>query len=234
MSKKIAVVIPCYKVKIFILPLLSAIGSEVSTIYVVDDKCPEETGKWVERNITDARIKVIYNTENQGVGGATIAGYRQALEDGADIVVKLDGDGQMSPALLPAFVKPILSGAADYVKGNRFFYLHSLVKMPVGRVIGNALLSFITKVSSGYWNIFDPTNGYTAIHRTALALLPLSKIHKGYFFESDILLHLNLIKAVVSDVQMEAVYGSEVSNLKFTHNIVPFARGHDVVCIHCT
>lgn len=225
-QKKIAVVIPSYKVKNFILPVIAGIGAEVSKIYVIDDECPEETGKWVAAKVNDPRVVVLYNSENLGVGGATMVGYQRALEDGMDIVVKLDGDGQMDPALLPNFVKPILAGKADYVKGNRFFHLHSLSKMPLSRIIGNAVLSFVTKMSSGYWNIFDPTNGYTAIHRIALQQLPMPEISKRFFFESDILYHLNLIKAVVSDVQMKAIYGTETSNLEFARNIGPFAKGH--------
>src|SRR5690606_29907223 len=122
-----------------------------------------------------------------GVGGAIMTAYRQALEDGMDIVVKIDGDGQMNPELLPLFVKPIVDGRADYTKGNRFFRLESLQDMPRIRLIGNSALSFLTKLSCGYWNIMDPTNGYTAIHTSVLRELPLDKIEKRYFFETDML-----------------------------------------------
>jgi glycosyltransferase involved in cell wall biosynthesis len=183
----VAVVIPTYKVRSHILSVVERIGSAVSKIYIVDDKCPEGSGQFVLERCRDSRVEVIFNQVNQGVGGATIAGYRRALLDGADIVVKLDGDGQMDPAAIASLIRPIERGVADYTKGNRFYSFENLEGMPVLRKIGNTGLSFITKVSSGYWDVMDPTNGYTAIHAGALSLLPLSKIEKRYFFESDML-----------------------------------------------
>ena len=171
---KIVVVIPSYRVKQHILGVINSIGQEVNAIYVVDDKCPEQTGHFVEENCKDSRVKVVYHEKNKGVGGATMSGYRAALNDGADIMVKLDGDGQMNPALIPQLVKPLINGEADYTKGNRFFNLESLRQMPIIRLFGNSVLSFISKVSSGYWNLMDPTNGFTAIHATAAKLLPLA------------------------------------------------------------
>ena len=128
-------------------------------------------------------MKVVWHEKNQGVGGASATGFRLALQEGAGIVVKLDGDGQMDPCLLPRFLNPILAGRADYCKGNRFFTVEAVQSMPKPRLLGNAVLSFVTKLSSGYWNIFDPTNGYVAIHARVLAELPLEKLHHGYFFE---------------------------------------------------
>jgi glycosyltransferase involved in cell wall biosynthesis len=161
-----------------------------------------------------------------GVGGAMISGYRLALTKGANILIKIDGDGQMDPNLIPKFIHPIIDGMADYTKGNRFYDLSSLKSMPPARLFGNAVLSFLNKISSGYWNLFDPTNGYTAIHAKLLNRIPFEKISKRYFFESDMLFRLNLLRAKVVDVPMMALYGNEVSGLKITKIIVPFAFGH--------
>lgn len=223
---RIAVVIPSYKVRKHIVDVVSKIGPECEKIYVVDDACPEKTGDFVAANLIDQRIVVLYNDKNLGVGGAVVRGYIAALEDGIDIIVKLDGDGQMDPSLIPDFVAPLIAGEADYTKGNRFFDLESIGRMPAIRIVGNAVLSFMTKLSSGYWDLFDPTNGYTAIHRDALRHLPLVKISKRYFFESDMLFRLNTIRAVVLDIPMDAIYGEEISNLKVSRVLGEFFFKH--------
>jgi dolichol-phosphate mannosyltransferase len=210
----VAVVIPCYRVSGQVQEVIARIGPEVRRIYVIDDACPEHTGDCVERDCTDGRVTVIRHPENQGVGGAMVTGYRAALVSGEEIVVKIDGDGQMDPALIPRFVKALAQGQADYTKGNRFYDLESLRTMPRVRMLGNAVLSLVNKISSGYWDVMDPTNGYTAIHRTVLSHLPLEKIDRGYFFESDMLLRLYTLRAVVRDVPMTAHYGDETSNLR--------------------
>ncbi|WP_085710801.1 MULTISPECIES: glycosyltransferase family 2 protein [unclassified Pseudomonas] len=225
-DKKIAVLIPSYKVKEHILGVISAIGPEVDTIYVIDDCCPVESGKFVEANCTDPRVRVLRNPENQGVGGAMMTGYRAAIADGMDVMVKIDGDGQMDPSLITHFTDPILAGEADYTKGNRFFDLEEIRAMPKMRLFGNAVLSFMTKFSSGYWELFDPTNGYTAIHRDAARHLPFDKISKRYFFETDILFRLNILRAVVIDIPMDAKYGDEVSNLKISKIVGEFLLKH--------
>lgn len=231
-TKSIAVVIPAYKVSRHICDVVDAIGPEVSRIYVVDDACPEESGCIVQRKYShDSRVKVIFNEVNQGVGGAVMAGYRQASLDGAAVIVKVDGDGQMDPSLIPAFVEPILRGHADYTKGNRFYSLDGLSAMPRARVFGNAVLSFMTKFSTGYWNIFDPTNGFTAIHASLIAALPLDKISRRYFFETDMLFRLGTLRAVVRDIPMVAVYGDEVSGLKIRRIVGEFAIKHAVITI---
>jgi hypothetical protein len=142
-----------------------------------------------------------------------MSGYRAALADTHDIVVKIDGDGQMDPADLPRLIHPIVIGQADYCKGNRFFDPEGLSAMPWVRLIGNGLLSLLSKLSTGYWQLFDPNNGYTAIHAHVLAKLPLHKISQRYFFESDMLFRLGLMRAVVLDIPMPARYGNEHSHL---------------------
>ncbi len=224
---KIAVVIPSFKVRPHVLSVIAEIGPEVSRIYVVDDCCPEASGDFVESNCNDERILVIRHIENQGVGGAVMTGYQAAIADGMDIIVKLDGDGQMDPRLIPCFITPILDGEADYTKGNRFFDLEAILEMPKIRLLGNAALSFMTKFSSGYWDLFDPTNGYTAIHRDVASHLPFNKISRRYFFETDMLFRLNTLRAVVVDIPMDAKYGTEVSNLKIYKVMGEFFLKHN-------
>lgn len=214
MTKKIAVVIPCFRVKSHILDVLSRVGPEVSRIYVVDDCCPDASGAHVRQNCSDERVTVIRNESNQGVGGAVIVGYKAAVADGADIIVKIDGDGQMDPRLLPRLVLPIRKGQADYTKGNRFFDLTHIRRMPGIRLFGNAILSLMSKLSTGYWKILDPNNGYTAIDARLVAHLPLERISKRYFFETDMLFRLNILRAVVMDIPMDAIYADEQSNLR--------------------
>lgn len=223
---RIAVVIPCFRVRDHVLDVIARIGPEVGWIFVVDDACPEGSGRHVREHCRDPRVRVLVHERNQGVGGAVVTGYRAALDTPAVAVAKLDGDGQMDPALLARFAQPVLDGRADYAKGNRFHSLGSTRGMPALRLFGNAALSFLSKLSTGYWQVFDPTNGYTVIRRDLLALLPLDAVARRYFFESDLLHHLGLVRAVVVDVPMQAVYGDEPSSLSPLRTIVPFALGH--------
>lgn len=218
----VAAVVPCYMTGPGVLDVLAAMPKDVDRIIVVDDACPDGTGSLVRSNVDDERVRIIVLPQNLGVGGATIAGYRAALDEGHGIIVKLDGDGQMDPRLIPGLIRPIVNQSADYVKGNRFFDLDALRSMPIVRKLGNAGLSFVTKASSGYWQIMDPTNGYTAIHSDVLGLLPLDKIDTRFFFESDLLFRLGTIGAVVVDAPMRAVYGTEISQLNPTAHIAPF------------
>ena len=224
----IAVVIPCYRVRDAILDVLAGIGPECERIYVVDDACPEGTGKHVEQHCGDPRVKVLFHAENRGVGGATLTGYRRAIEDRADVLVKLDGDGQMDPSQIPRLTRPILEGEADYTKGNRFYDLDAVRRMPRARLVGNAALSFVAKLSSGYWNVFDPTNGFTALHARVARALPLHKVSAGFFFESDMLFRLGTLRAVVREIPMEARYGDEHSNLRIGRVLWEFPLRHAV------
>ncbi len=225
-SSRIAVVVPCYRVAAQVLGVLAAMPPLVSKIYCVDDACPEDTGSHISAHCQDPRVVVLRHARNGGVGAATLSGYRAALADGMRIVIKIDGDGQMNPNLIPRFVRLLLAGEADYCKGNRFHRPASLSGMPPARLFGNAVLSFLTKISSGYWQIFDPNNGYTAIHASALRLLPLESIDQGYFFESDMLCRLNIARAVVRDIPMDAVYGDAPSSLRIHRVASQFAVKH--------
>jgi glycosyltransferase involved in cell wall biosynthesis len=225
-AAQIAVIVPCYRSRERVLDVLARIGPECTAIFVVDDACPEGTGAFVEERCRDPRVRVLRHAENQGVGGATLSGYRAALEAGAHVLVKLDSDGQMDPARIPALVAPILCGEADYTKGNRFFDLEGLAPMPPVRLFGNAALSFLNKLSSGYWEIYDPTNGFTALHAEVARVLSFAKLARRYFFESDLLFRLGTLRAVVVDVPMPARYGDERSGLSVARALPEFAAKH--------
>lgn len=225
-TARVAVVIPCFRVREQVLDVIDSIGPEVGWIFAVDDACPEGSGRWISERCRDPRVRVLRHEVNQGVGGAVMTGYRAALETPAEVIVKIDGDGQMDPALLMRFAAPLLTGMADYSKGNRFHRIGFVRRMPWVRLFGNAVLSFLTKLSSGYWQIADPTNGYTAIRRELVGELELDRVARRYFFESDLLYHLYELGAVVTDVPMLARYEGEPSSLRPMRVIGPFLLGH--------
>ena len=222
----VAAVIPCYREKDRVLEVIAGIGPGVSHIFVIDDACPDGTGSHVRAECKDPRVTVLTHERNKGVGGATMTGYEGAWQAGCDIIVKVDGDGQMDPGRIADLIAPIVSGDADYSKGNRFHDLAGLSDMPGLRIAGNLALSFASKLSSGYWDIFDPTNGFTAIHAKVARALPYPKLSPGFFFESDLLFRLNLLGAVVVDVPMEARYGTERSSLLIRKVVFEFPFKH--------
>lgn len=220
------VVIPAYRAAASIMPVIAAIGPEIDLIVVVDDGCPEGTGPRVSARCADPRVIVLMHADNQGVGGAVLTGMRYALAKGADIIVKLDADGQMDPRQIPALIHAIETGSADYVKGDRFFFLTNAASMPKVRLLGNLALSFMAKVSSGYWTVMDPTNGFFAIHGRVAELLDDKRIAKRYFFETDLLHHLGLLRAKVVEFPMRAKYEGETSSLRISRVLLPFLSGH--------
>jgi glycosyltransferase involved in cell wall biosynthesis len=219
-------VIPCYRVRSHVLKVIDKIPPWVEGIVCVDDACPEASGDFIEAQAKDPRVVVVRLRQNQGVGGATLAGYAEAARRGAHVMVKVDGDDQMDLVHLAPLVAPILLGEADYTKGNRFTSVSHLRNMPRVRVFGNAALSFAAKVSSGYWNIFDPTNGYTAVEAAVAVQLMEKRVSRRFFFETDLLYHLGTLRAVVRDVPIPARYGEEVSNLRVGAIVGPFALKH--------
>ncbi|EYD78402.1 Glycosyl transferase, group 2 family protein [Rubellimicrobium mesophilum DSM 19309] len=223
---KLAAVIPCFRVRRHIAEVVAGVLPYVDHVFVVDDCCPELTGDLVAAMFPPDRVTVLRHPENRGVGGATVTGYCAAFAARYDIAIKIDGDGQMDPAHIPDLVHPIIAGEADYTKGNRFYQREHLARMPKVRLFGNSVLSLITKVSSGYWNIMDPTNGYTALHATAAQEIGLARVDRRYFFESDMLFRLNIARAVVKDVPMPAIYGTEKSNLPIRHVLHEFPAKH--------
>lgn len=225
-NKKIAVVIPAYKVESQILSVIESIPSFCNYIIVVIDGCPDNTYSIVsdysplpEKN---QKIIVLQHQKNRGVGAAMKTGYLKALELNVDIVVKLDGDGQMDSTNIEKLVKPIIEGVADYAKGNRFYEIGYLVSMPKIRLFGNSICSFLSKITSGYWSIMDPTNGFTAIHYSCLSYLQIENLDDTYFFESDMLYQLSLVRAVVMDIPMKSCYQNEDSNLSILRTIRTF------------
>jgi glycosyltransferase involved in cell wall biosynthesis len=209
---KIAVVIPAYNEQDRIADVIRNLPSLVDHIIVVDDHSSDNTAA-AAKAVTDPRLTVIRLDHNQGVGGATLAGWDRAVELGAEVLVKMDGDGQMDPNGLPTILDPVRTGAADYTKGNRFLHARELVRMPLSRRIGNIGLSFMAKLASGYWNMFDPNNGYLAIHASVYKMLDRRRLHPRFFFENSLLLELGLQRAVVRDVYMPSRYNDKVSHL---------------------
>ena len=211
----VAAVVPAYNVSREIAAVLRSIPPMVRTIVVVDDASTDDTHAIVERcAAVDRRVITVRHEQNRGVGGAMITGFRTAIDAGADVVVKIDGDGQMPLWLLPHLVQPLIDGEADYTKGNRFRDFEALRQMPLVRRVGNVMLSFLAKAATGYWRCFDPTNGFVAIRADVLSQLPLQKIDPTYFFETSMLAQLYLVDAVVKEVPMPARYAGETSSLR--------------------
>ena len=231
-AARIAVVIPSFRAAATIGSVLGAIGPEVELIYVVDDGCPDSTGERALRDHEDSRLAVLRNPRNLGVGGAMKRGYARALADGAEIVVKLDADGQMDPLHIPLLLAPILQGSADYAKGNRFAperlmpsgsAPRALKAMPPVRRAGNMAFSMLHRAATGYWRIGDPANGYTAVHARALERIGLEALADCFFFETDMLFRLNLVDAVVADVPLPACYPGSGSSLSLRRVAPRFA-----------
>ncbi len=210
----VAAVIPAYNVANELGGVLRALPPLFTNIVVIDDGSTDQTAAIAERYAQlDHRITVVRHEANRGVGGAVMTGFRTAVDAGADILVKIDGDGQMPVWLVPELIEPLIAGEADYVKGNRFRDFRAIRAMPFVRRLGNVALSFLAKAATGYWHTFDPTNGFLAIRSDVLGQLPLQKIDPSYFFETSMLSHLYLIGAVVKEVPMPARYAGETSSL---------------------
>ncbi|WP_051988193.1 glycosyltransferase family 2 protein [Bosea sp. UNC402CLCol] len=221
----VAVIIPCYRVRAHIETVVRNVKDKVDHVFVVDDKCPEESGALVAERFPDTNVTVITHEVNQGVGGAMMTGYRAAAP-AYDLLVKMDGDDQMDPDFLDVLTAPVVVGDADYAKGNRFHAPHYLRQMPKIRIFGNAMLSFLNKMSSGYWKLMDPTNGYTCLNSRVVDKTDFEKIDRRFFFESDLIFQLGLIRAVIADVPIPARYGEEISNLSARKVLFPFLRKH--------
>lgn len=219
----ISVVIPCYNVSKHIENVIQQLPSEVSWVIAVNDCSKDDTEK-VLLQLTEKNKKIVFinHSTNQGVGGAMLTGFKKSIELNTDITIKIDGDDQMDSSLIPALIQPIIANKADYTKGNRFRDFKALKKMPVIRRIGNLGLSFLIKVASGYWNIFDPNNGFVAINNETLKRINIGKIHKRYFFESSMLIELYHADAVIQEIPMRARYGDEVSHLSLTRTLFGF------------
>lgn len=209
----VAAVVPAYKEETMIATVIETMPGFIDHIVVVDDCSPDATSE-VVRSIGSSRVTLIRHEVNQGVGGAIITGHRAAMELGADVNVIMAGDAQMDPAHLPALLDQVTDGGYGFAKANRFYAPESFQGMPRHRVFGNIVLSFMTKLASGYWHLFDPQNGYTAVRVEVLRNIPLDAVAKRYSFENDFLIHLNIQQVSAVDVPVPAVYGDEVSSIK--------------------
>ncbi|WP_164233536.1 glycosyltransferase family 2 protein [Microbacterium hydrocarbonoxydans] len=209
----IAAVVPAYKEEKMIARVIETMPDFVDHIVIVDDCSPDATSE-VVRSADDPRVTLIRHEINQGVGGAIITAHKAAMELGSDVNVVMAGDAQMDPAYLPALLDKVTDGGYGFAKANRFYSPESFHGMPGYRVFGNIVLSFFTKLASGYWNLFDPQNGYTAVRTEVLSRIPLDRVAKRYSFENDLLIHLNILQIPATDVPIPAVYGDEVSSIR--------------------
>lgn len=210
---KIAVVIPCYRVRDQIVNVVDSVRAVADFVIAVDDCCPEKSGESLRKVDSDPKVTILFHEKNQGVGGAMITGFKAALDLGADIVVKMDGDGQMEAKHLPRLIGPLVARKADFTKGNRFFDLRALRSMPLVRRFGNFGLTLLSKAASGFWHLSDPTNGFFALRANALRLLNFHLLAPRYFFEISLLIQLNVIRAIALDVPIPAKYADENSSL---------------------
>lgn len=215
----IAAVVPAYREAKMITTVIDTMPAYVDHIVIVDDCSPDDTSAVVSRS-EDPRVSLIRHEVNQGVGGAIITGHRRAMELGSDVNVIMAGDAQMDPDYLPELLNKVTSEGYGFAKANRFFSPESFQGMPGYRVFGNIVLSFMTKVASGYWHLFDPQNGYTAIRTSELRRVPLDRVSRRYSFENDLLIHLNILQVPAIDVPIPAIYGEEVSSIKL-RRVIP-------------
>ena len=220
-NKKICVVIPCYKASNFIIKVINSIPDYVDLIIVIDDLCPEKCGKIVEK-LNNDKIIIIFNSKNEGVGGATIKGFEKSIEMKMDYTIKMDADGQMDSNYIYPLIMPLIEDKCDFSKGNRLYYPKELKKMPMIRLFGNSILSFFVKFASGYWDISDTTNGYIALKNEELKKIDLDSISKNYFFEINLLIESNIKNLVINEVKMPSIYNDEKSNLKIKRIIITF------------
>lgn len=220
-GRKIAVVIPAYNVASHLEAVIKGIPEFVDDIVVVDDASADETAR-ILHTTQDPRVTPIHHSVNLGVGAAMVTGFKTALARGAQVVVKMDGDGQMDPDYLPALLDPIIVDNYGYTKGNRFLDEEQLRSMPKVRLVGSFLLTFLTKLASGYWHVFDPVNGYLAMDANVLRKLPLDKLARRYFFETDMLIQMNVFKVRVKDVAIPPRYGNEHSSMRLSQVLLTF------------
>jgi glycosyltransferase involved in cell wall biosynthesis len=219
-GKRIAVVVPAHEEEQLIAETLPGIPEFVDRIYVVDDASRDGTAERA-REVGDPRVEVIRHERNRGVGAAIVTGYKRAIEDRMDVTCVMAADNQMDPADLEALVRPVVGGEVDYAKANRLISGEAWRVIPRTRYLGNAVLSLLTKIASGYWHVADSQSGYTAIALPMLERLDLDRIYRRYGFPNDMLVHLNVWNARVRDVPSRPVYGvGERSGIRL-YSVVP-------------
>lgn len=222
-NHSIAVIIPCYKVEKHIQQVVAKIPDYVTSIILVDDASPDNTGEILDQlAINNPKITVLHHAKNQGVGGAMISGFQESVKQNHEVVIKIDGDGQMNSNYFEKMLTTVFEGEYNFVKGNRFFDRKMLRKMPAIRRIGNIGMGFLIKMASGYWNIFDPTNGFFCIHTSLLKRIDFERLSKRFFFESSLLIELYYTGAKIKDIAMPAIYAEEKSNLSIGRTLFTF------------
>ena len=213
-NHSIAVVIPCYKVETHIQKVVAEIPDYVTSIILVNDASPDKTGEIIDKLATEnPKITALHHSKNQGVGGAMITGFQEVVKQNYEVVIKIDGDGQMNIAYFEKMLQAVFEEKYNFVKGNRFFDRKMLRTMPAIRRLGNIGMGFLIKMASGYWNIFDPANGFFCIHTSVLKKIDFNRISKRFFFESSLLIELYYTGAKIKDIPMPAIYAEEKSNL---------------------
>jgi glycosyltransferase involved in cell wall biosynthesis len=219
-EKRVAVVVPAFDEERLVGETLAGIPDFVDRVFVVDDASRDETAARAQA-VGDPRIEVLRHASNAGVGAAVVTGYRRALEDEVDVTCVMNADNQMDPAELRALVEPVARGEVDYAKANRLVSGEAWTVIPRTRYLGNAVLSLLTKISSGYWHVADSQAGYTALSLDALRRLDLGRLYPRYGFPNDMLVHLNVQNARVRDVASRPIYGiGEQSGIKL-RSVVP-------------
>ena len=219
-GKRVGVVVPAYDEETLIAATLGGIPSLVDRIIVVDDGSSDRTSECA-LEAGDPRVEVLSHERRSGVGAATLTGYRKAMAEGLDVVVVMNGDNQMDPEDLPTLVEPVARGEVDYAKANRLATGQAWQLIPKTRFFGNAVLSMLTKIASGYWHVADSQSGYTVVSREMLERLDLDRVYTSYGFPNDMLVHLNVWNARVRDFPSRPIYGvGERSNMRYRH-VVP-------------
>ena len=218
-GRSIGVVVPAYNEELLINKVIQTMPDYVDRIYVIDDCSTDRTFDVASDYLRDSRLKLIHHQNNKGVGAAIATGYRQALKDDINIVAVMAGDYQMDPLQLPRLLDPIVEGTADYCKGDRLSISELTKGMSRWRRSGNVILTRLTRISSGYWTLQDPQNGYTTINKETLTHLDLTKIYPRYGYCNDLLAKLNVLGAKLKDVQIPARYGEEKSKIKYGNYI---------------
>ncbi|HEY6056023.1 MAG TPA: glycosyltransferase family 2 protein [Gaiellaceae bacterium] len=205
-GKTVSVVVPAHNEEALVAATLAGIPSFVDRIFVVDDASDDATAERVE-SVTDPRVELIRHERNRGVGAAIVSGYKAALRERIDVTCVMAGDNQMDPDELASFASPVARGEVDYAKANRLFTGKAWELIPRTRYLGNAVLSLLTKIASGYWHVADSQAGYTALGLSTLELLDLDRIYEKYGFPNDMLVHLNVVNARVRDFPSRPIYG---------------------------
>lgn len=225
--RRVFTVVPAFRVSESIIQVVDGCLRHSDLVIVVDDACPESSGGFAKAHFkSNSAVLVLENAHNLGVGGAVKRGMKEGFDRGFDVGVKVDGDGQIEPSLIPSLLEVMDQGNYDCVKGNRFSRPEDFEQMPAIRLLGNLGLSVLSKLSSGYWRLNDPTNGFIALSSKTYSKLRMEKIANDYFFESDLLFRLGLINARIGELGMTAVYGEEKSSLRPLRSIPRFLLGN--------